>query len=57
MLKELKKAGQTPSEAQIAGIVKGIAQAELSEEDRALCDRLYALIEEVPKFGNDIRCV
>ena len=54
VLKELKKAGQTPSEAQIAGIVKGIAQTELSEEDRALCDRLYALIEEVPKFGNDI---
>ena len=54
VLKELKKAGQNPSEAQIAGIVKGIAQTELSEEDRALCDRLYALIEEVPKFGNDI---
>ena len=54
VIKELDKAGQKLSAAQIEEIVKGIATSSLSEEDRSLCDRIYALIEEVPKYGNDI---
>lgn len=54
VIKELDKAGQKLSAAQIEEIVKGIATSSLSEEDRGLCDRIYALIEEVPKYGNDI---
>ena len=54
VIKELDKAGQKLSAAQVEEIVKGIATSSLSEEDRSLCDRIYALIEEVPKYGNDI---
>ena len=54
IIKELQKAGQKPSEAQVAGIVKGIVDTQLSDKDRQLCDKLYDMIEEVPKFGNDL---
>lgn len=54
ILQGMREAGQTPSCEQVEKIVKGILESGISEEDRRLCDRLYALIEEVPKFGNDI---
>lgn len=54
IIKELQKAGQKPSEAQVAGIVKGIVDTQLSDKDRQLCEKLYDMIEEVPKFGNDL---
>ena len=54
IIKELVKAGQQPSQAQIAGIVKGIMDTEIPDKDKELCERLLAMIEEVPKYGNDI---
>ena len=54
IIKELVKAGQQPSQAQIAGIVKGIMDTEIPDKDRELCERLLAMIEEIPKYGNDI---
>ena len=54
IIKELAKAGQQPSQAQIAGIVKGIMNTEIPDKDRALCEKLFAMIDEIPKYGNDI---
>lgn len=39
IIKELQKAGQKPSEAQVAGIVKGIVDTQLSDKDRQLCEK------------------
>lgn len=54
IIKELVKAGQQPSQTQIAGIVKGIMDTEIPDKDREFCERLLAMIEEIPKYGNDI---
>lgn len=54
IVNELKASGQTLSENQVKGIVKGIMETELSAKDKELCDKLLAWIDEVPKFGNDI---
>lgn len=54
IIKELAKAGQQPSQAQIAGIVKGIMNTEIPDKDRELCEKLLAMIDEIPKYGNDI---
>ena len=54
IIKELAKAGQQPSQAQIAGIVKGIMNTEIPDKDRELCEKLLTMIDEIPKYGNDI---
>ncbi|MFR6327413.1 MAG: pyruvate formate lyase family protein [Eisenbergiella sp.] len=54
IIKELAKAGQQPNQAQIAGIVKGIMNTEIPDKDRELCEKLLAMIDEIPKYGNDI---
>ena len=54
IIKELAKAGQQPSQAQIAVIVKGIMNTEIPDKDRELCEKLLAMIDEIPKYGNDI---
>ena len=51
---ELKKKGITPDAAQIARITAEVAARRPSEEEQRSFDRLYDLITEVPKFGNDI---
>ena len=51
---ELKKKGITPDAAQIARITAEVAARRPSEEEQRSFDRLYDLIAEVPKFGNDI---
>ena len=53
IIKELAKAGQQPSQAQIAGIVKGIMNTEIPDKDRELCEKLLAMIDETEqKWGN-----
>ena len=51
---ELKKKGITPDAAQITRITAEVAARRPSEEEQRSFDRLYDLIAEVPKFGNDI---
>ncbi len=51
---ELKKKGITADAAQIARITAEVAARRPSEEEQRSFDRLYDLIAEVPKFGNDI---
>ncbi len=49
---EMKAAGQSVGEAEIAAILKTVASE--SPEVKANGERLQKLIDEVPKFGNDI---
>lgn len=53
IIKELQNKGTQVDEAQIAGMVKGIMNAEVSPEDKKRLDEILEMIEEVPKFGND----
>ena len=51
---EMKAAGQSVGEAEIAAILKTVVAASESPEVKANGERLQKLIDEVPKFGNDI---
>lgn len=51
---EMKAAGQAVGEAEIAAILKTVVAASESPEVKANGERLQKLIDEVPKFGNDI---
>lgn len=53
IIKELQNKGTQVDEAQIAGMVKGIMNAEVSKEEKKRLDEILEMIEEVPKFGND----
>ncbi len=51
---EMKAVGQSVGEAEIAAILKTVVAASESPEVKANGERLQKLIDEVPKFGNDI---
>lgn len=50
----MRSSGETVGEAEIAAILKTIHALSESEEVKESGDRILKLIEEVPKFGNDI---
>lgn len=52
--RELQGQGRTVGEAELAQIVREILALELSPADRALCERIFTLVDEAPKFGNDL---
>ncbi|MEG0769327.1 MAG: glycyl radical protein [Ruthenibacterium sp.] len=54
VVRELQAQGRTVTEDEIAQIIKGVLTTELSPEDKALCERIFTLIDEAPKFGNDL---
>lgn len=54
IIQELTAAGRNVSEAEIASIATAILTTKLPEADQALCDRIFKLLDEAPKFGNDI---
>ena len=51
---ELKEAGKTIGEKQVAAILNTVVAASEAPEVKANGERILKLIEEVPKFGNDI---
>ena len=51
---QLKAAGKAVGEEEIAAILKAVKAASETPEIRANGEKLLGLIEEVPKFGNDI---
>ena len=51
---ELKEAGKTIGEKEVAAILNTVVAASEAPEVKANGERLLKLIEEVPKFGNDI---
>ena len=54
--RQLQSRGESVGESELAQIVKNVLTmgAELSPADKALCEKVYDLINEAPKFGNDI---
>lgn len=50
----MKEAGQTVTEREVAAILKTVVAASESPEVKENGERILRLIEEVPKFGNDI---
>lgn len=54
VVKEMRAAGQTVGEAEIAAILKTVMAAFESPEIKANGERIRKLIDQVPKFGNDI---
>ena len=51
---ELKEAGKTIGEKEVAAILNTVVTASEAPEVKANGERILKLIEEVPKFGNDI---
>ncbi len=51
---EMRASGQAVGEAEIAAILKTVVAASESPEVKANGERLQKLIDQVPKFGNDI---
>ncbi len=50
----MKEAGQAVGEREVAAILKTVVAASEAPEVKAGGERILKLIEEVPKFGNDI---
>ena len=50
----MKAAGQAVTEREVAAILKTVVAASEAPEVKANGERILKLIEEVPKFGNDI---
>lgn len=53
ILREMEKNGITADESQIAGMITAVMNAELPGEEKKKYEDLRAMIDEVPKFGND----
>ena len=53
-MKKLQKAGQTVSEEQIKSMIENVLKMEPSPEKKARFQEIRNMIEEIPKFGNDI---
>ena len=51
---ELKEAGKTIGEKEVAAILNTVVAASEAPEVKANGERILKLIEEVPKFGNDL---
>lgn len=51
---QMKAEGRPVGEKEIAAILKGVVEASESPRVKADGERILGLIEEVPKFGNDI---
>lgn len=53
ILREMKKNGIEADEKQIAGILSSILNYEIPEQEKKRYEEIRAMIEEIPKFGND----
>ncbi len=49
----MDKNGVSVDEAQVAGMIKAVMETEVPPEEKKRYEELLAMIEEVPKFGND----
>ncbi len=52
-LPEMAKSGMTVDESQIAGMIETVMNTAPSAEEKKKYEELLAMIEAVPKFGND----
>ena len=54
IVKGMKEAGQKVGEKEVATVLQTVVAATESPEVKANGERILAMIEEVPKFGNDL---
>ena len=54
ILREMEKNGMSADEAQVAGMIQAVMSAEIPAEEKKRYEELRAMIDAVPKFGNDI---
>lgn len=54
IVREMQKNGMELNESQIAQVLRTVMNTPLSAQEQASCEKLLAMIEEIPKFGNDI---
>lgn len=53
ILRELEKNGMSADESQIAGMIQAVMETEVPAEEKKRYEELRAMIDAVPKFGND----
>ena len=53
ILREMDKNGVSVDEAQVAGMIKAVMETEVPPEEKKRYEELRAMIDAVPKFGND----
>ncbi len=54
VIRNLQAQGTTVGENEVAAVIQSIMNMEIPAEEKKQYDELLAMIEEVPKFGNDI---
>ncbi len=54
VIRNLQAQGTTVGENEVAVVIQSIMNMEIPAEEKKQYDELLAMIEEVPKFGNDI---
>lgn len=54
VIKELQKQGKTVTDEDIVQIINNIITMKPSPTDQQLCNKVFDLIDQAPKFGNDI---
>lgn len=54
IVREMEAKGMKVDESQIAAMIATVMSAELPDEEKRKYEALRAMIDEVPKFGNDI---
>lgn len=54
ILREMEKNGMSADETQVAGMIQAVMSAEIPAEEKKRYEELRAMIDAVPKFGNDI---
>ena len=53
ILREMDKNGMSADESQVAGMITAVMTTEIPAEEKKRYEELRAMIDEVPKFGND----
>ncbi len=53
ILREMSRNGMSVDEEQVAGMIAAVMNTEVSPEEKKRYEELRAMIDEVPKFGND----
>lgn len=54
VIQRLAESGETVTDGQVAEICRVLMQGTSSTEDKAMYDNLLDMIDELPKYGNDI---
>lgn len=54
IIKELQASGKQVEETEVAQILNTVLNMQVSKEEKSKYDQLLEMIDEVPKFGNDI---